>query len=123
MRGKQLDYLGVSAFCESMAMMVQAGIQTDEAITLLQSEKSHQGGILEQGLVVMKEQVDRGSGLAAAMKASGIFPEYALQMVEAGESSGRLEDILFRIRSGDTIRPCETPEERKEMKRRWLSGE
>ncbi len=97
MRGKQLDYLGVSAFCESMAMMVQAGIQTDEAITLLQSEKSHQGGILEQGLVVMKEQVDRGSGLAAAMKASGIFPEYALQMVEAGESSGRLEDILFRL--------------------------
>ena len=34
-----------------------------------------------------------------------------------------LEDILFRIRSGDTIRPCETPEEREEMKRRWLSGE
>ena len=32
-----------------------------------------------------------------AMKASGIFPDYALQMVEAGERSGRLEDILFRL--------------------------
>ena len=97
MSRKKLDDLGVSAFCESRAMMAQAGIQTDEAITLLQSDKTHSGGVLEQGLVVMKEQVDQGSGLAAAMRESGIFPDYALQMVEAGESSGRLEDILFRL--------------------------
>ena len=29
MSKKRLDELGVSAFCESMAMMIQAGIQTD----------------------------------------------------------------------------------------------
>ena len=97
MSKKKLDELGVSAFCESMAMMVQSGIQTDEAIALLQSEHGSKAGILEQGLAVMKEQVDQGSGLAAAMRESGIFPDYALQMVEAGESSGRLEDILFRL--------------------------
>ena len=33
----KLDTMGVSAFCESMAMMVQSGIQTDEAISLLAS--------------------------------------------------------------------------------------
>ena len=84
MSGKKLDYLGVSAFCESMAMMVQAGIHTDEAIGLLQSDHSHTGGVLEQGLAAMKTKVDEGAGLAAAMKESGIFPEYALQMVEDG---------------------------------------
>ncbi len=94
---KKLDYLGVSAFCESMAMMVQSGIQTDEAVALLQSGGKHTGGVLEQGLQVMKEQVEQGSGLAAAMKASGIFPAYCLQMIEAGEASGRLEDTLFRL--------------------------
>ena len=98
MSRKKLDDLGVSAFCESMAMMVQAGIQTDEAITLLQSDKTH-GGVLEEGLAVMKEQVDAGSGLAKAMEATGLFPDYALRMVAAGESSGRLEDILFRLAS------------------------
>ena len=97
MSKRKLDYLGVSAFCESMAMMVQAGIQTDEAIALLQSGKELSGGVLEQGLQVMKEQVEQGSGLARAMEATGIFPDYALQMIAAGESSGRLEDILFRL--------------------------
>ncbi|MBE5997744.1 MAG: type II secretion system F family protein [Lachnospiraceae bacterium] len=96
MAKQKLDHLGVSAFCESMGMMVRSGITTDEAISLLQGGKEN-GGVLEQGLVVMKEQVDQGYGLARAMKESGIFPDYALQMVEAGESSGRLEDILFRL--------------------------
>ena len=69
---KKLDELGVSAFCESMAMMIQAGIATDEAISLLLSEREPGSGILEQGLQVMKTQVDQGFGLAAAMKESGI---------------------------------------------------
>ena len=94
---KRLDDLGVSAFCESMGMMTRAGIQTDEAIGLLQSGGHKTGGLLEAGLAVMKQEADAGAGLAAAMEKSGIFPRYALQMVEAGERSGRLEDVLFRL--------------------------
>ena len=94
--GKALDNLGVSAFCESMGMMLRSGIQTDEAISLLLQGK-RRGGVLEQAMTVMKERIDAGSGLASAMDASGVFPPYALQMVSAGENSGRLEDILFRL--------------------------
>ncbi len=97
MKKKKLDYLGVSAFCESMAMMVKAGIQTDEAVGLLHDDSKKTGGVLAQALAVMKEQVDAGASLDAAMRASGVFPDYALQMVEAGASSGRMEDILFRL--------------------------
>ena len=32
-----------------------------------------------------------------------------------------LDEILFRIRSGDTVKPCETPEEREEMNHKWLA--
>ena len=88
MSKQKLDNLGVSAFCESMGMMFRAGIQTDEAVELLQSDGTT-GGMLEQALAVIKEHVNQGSGLAAAMKESGVFPQYALQMVEAGERSGR----------------------------------
>ncbi len=96
MSGKKLDNLGVSAFCESMAMMVQAGIQTDEAIALLgQNHKG--GGVLESAIGIMKEKTEQGSSLSDAMRESGVFPEYALQMITAGETSGRLEDVLFRL--------------------------
>lgn len=94
-RGK-LDSLGVSAFCESMAMMVQSGIQMDEAVALLRSG-SGQDGVLERGLAIMQSETEAGRGLAAAMEAAEIFPEYAIHMVLAGEDSGRLEDVLFQL--------------------------
>ncbi len=98
MSRQKLDSLGVSAFCESMAMMLHASIQTDEAISLLQQENGKQAdGVLARGLAVMKTEIDEGRGLAYAMEQSGVFPAYALKMVEAGEKSGHLEDILFRL--------------------------
>ena len=45
----------------------------------------------------MKAQTEQGSSLAEAMKTTGIFPDFAVQMIGAGESSGRLEDVLFRL--------------------------
>lgn len=96
MRGGKLDSLGVSAFCESMAMMVQSGIQMDEAVALLRSGGG-QGGCLEGGLAVMQAETEAGKGLSAAMEKTGIFPEYAVRMVAAGESAGRLEDVLFQL--------------------------
>ena len=95
-KSKKLDNLGVSAFCESMGMMARAGIQTDEAIALLGQQKQTDG-VLGTALEQMKESVERGEGLAQAMEGSGIFPEYALQMIRAGESAGRLEDVLMRL--------------------------
>ena len=96
MKHGKLDSLGVSAFCESMAMMVQSGIQMDEAIGLLRSSGG-QSGPLEEGLAVMQAGTEAGKGLSAAMEAAGIFPEYAVRMVSAGESAGRLEDVLFQL--------------------------
>ena len=100
----KLDNLGVSAFCESMAMMLHSSIQTDEAVGLLlednapDAQQERKGsGVLEEGLKVMKQQVDEGLGLGVAMEESGIFPDYALKMVQAGEKSGHLENILFGL--------------------------
>ncbi len=97
MRKKILDHLGVSAFCESMAMMVQSGIQTEEAISLLQSGGHPSGGVLEGALTEMKRFLEEGRTLSAAMQETGIFPAYATRMIEAGEASGHLENILFRL--------------------------
>ena len=95
---RKLDNLGVSAFCESMGMMVRAGIQTDEAVALLeQGTAEKEKGVLGAGITLMKERVEEGASLSDAMREAGIFPEYALKMVAAGETSGRQEDVLFRL--------------------------
>lgn len=94
----KLDLLGVSAFCESMAMMIQSGIQLDEAISLF-TQKDGKGGLLDESITTMEKCINEGSTLKEAMEKTGLFPEYTLQMVETGESTGKLENVLFRLSS------------------------
>lgn len=96
MRKMKLDALGISAFCESMGMMLQAGIQTEEAVGLLRQE-NQKPGPLETGLAQMQQALEGGGSLSGALKGTGLFPDYAVKMVEAGENAGRLEDVLFRL--------------------------
>ena len=97
MSTKKLDELGVSAFCESMGLMAKAGIQTDEALTLLSQGEYGKDGILGQALTGMRRSVEDGKSLAEAMEESGIFDDYCLRMVAAGRRSGRMEEVLLHL--------------------------
>ena len=47
----------------------------------------------------MEKKIGEGHSLTKAMEESALFPEYALRMIEAGESTGKLEDVLKRLSS------------------------
>ena len=92
MAQKEMNPLAVSAFCESMAMMLQSGISPDEAAGLL-AEDSCENDFHAAALAVQKPLL-LGDTLASAMEQSGFFPPYCCQMVAAGEKAGRTESVL-----------------------------
>lgn len=94
-RTEQLDELGISAFAESMAMMIQSGVTTEEALLLLRQD-NHEG-ILASALEDMAKDSEEGKSLFEAMSNTGIFPKYALEMVKAGESTGGLENVMRHL--------------------------
>ena len=93
---KQLSLLGVSAFCESMASMLDAGIDMAEAASLLK-QKGKNSGQLNEGIGIIEESLNAGSSLKEAMEKSGMFPGYVLEMVDAGEATGKTEEVLKRL--------------------------
>lgn len=93
---KKLDLLGVSAFCESLGQMIKAGISVNEAVDLLK-QNDDKAGILEKNIEAMDRSLEQGSSLEKAMADTGIFPEYVLKMIATGESTGKLEDVLFEL--------------------------
>lgn len=97
MASNRLDLIGVSAFCESMGTMIRAGVQIADALSLFRQKKEKAGGVLDNGIALMEKSVNEGNSLASAMKESGLFPEYALEMVATGEDTGKLEDVLFKL--------------------------
>ena len=92
---KKLESGAVSVFCESVAVMLSAGIQTEEAVGLL-SENTH-----DQAFQTAAEHVYRGllasKPLADAMADSDCFPAFAVDMTRTGEQSGRLEATMVSL--------------------------
>lgn len=84
----------LSAFFETMAVLMDAGIQIDEALSMLAEDAA---GTLKATYGSMYEQVAAGHTLAKAMEASGAFPAYATTLVTQGTTMGRLHETLMSL--------------------------
>ncbi|WP_434309843.1 type II secretion system F family protein [Hominifimenecus sp. rT4P-3] len=96
MNKKKISALGISAFCESMTMMLRAGIQTDEAISLLLEDREA-GGVLAEALQKAHEKMESGESLSAALAQTDAFPEYFVQMIRLGEQNGQQEEVFRHL--------------------------
>jgi type IV pilus assembly protein PilC len=93
---KVLSDSEISAFCEQLAFMIKAGITLQEGLMLLSADvKNAKGQDITDRLLGF---VEEGSSLAEALRRSGEFPSYMISMIEIGETSGRLEDVLESLR-------------------------
>lgn len=95
MATKMLESSAISAFCESAAIMYSAGIQMDEAVYLL-SENMEDAAFKNTCDSVYAKLIE-GQSLADALQNAGGFPQHVVDMVAAGEHSGRLESVLWSL--------------------------
>ena len=95
MAQKLLESSALSAFCGSIATMLSAGIQTEEAVLMLAENRERSR--FQQVCNIMYEKLVAGETFSAAMAASEGFPRYAVEMAATGEQSGHLEQVLRNL--------------------------
>ena len=95
MKSKTLANSYLAMFCMELSMLIQAGIAFDDGITmLLDDEPDKNGKAVMQSLL---DKLNDGSPLSVAIRESGYFPIYMVNMVEAGEKTGRLTQTLTAL--------------------------
>jgi general secretion pathway protein F len=78
-----------------LATLHTSGVPLIEAFSALSSEQKGQWKTI---LVDIKDALASGSSLARALQGHpGIFPEFYTGMIAAGESSGRLDEVLTKL--------------------------
>ena len=95
MAQKMLESSALSTFCGSMATMLSAGIQIDEATFMLSENRERSR--FQDVCVRLYREVSSGKSLAEAMRATKAFPRYTTDMVDTGERSGHLEQVLRNL--------------------------
>lgn len=93
-RRKKLSLQGHVLFCRSLSSYLKSSLPITEALELLKDQTPDKE--LGEAYTALLEDVRGGRRLAAAMKSQGTFRPGLVGMVESGESSGSLVDVLSR---------------------------
>lgn len=92
---KQLTKLEIAAFCEQMAMIINAGITPKDGLELMLSDAKDKSTktVLEALLEISR----KGEMFSTCVKESGYFPDYVINMIALGEETGKLDDVLIAL--------------------------
>lgn len=90
--GKLLSAAELSAFCEQIALILKAGIPVQEGVAIMAEDDRNASGA--DILNVIREHAELGESFRGSLEAAGVFPKYMLDMVDIGEQSGRLDEVM-----------------------------
>jgi len=94
--GKGVAAKELALLTRQIACLLQAGLPLVEGLEVLRDETSSQK--LNALLTTLVSHIREGQSLATALEAlRPNFPEFYIQMVRAGEASGRLEEFFFQL--------------------------
>lgn len=89
---KPLSASELSTFSGQMAMTVKTGIPISESMMILKEDAETHAAEKLFGEIL--DKVELGQDLASSLKETGVFPNYMVRMVEIGEASGRLDQVM-----------------------------
>jgi type IV pilus assembly protein PilC len=85
----------ISKFARTLATILNGGTPLVESIRI--SSGVMDNGFLKENLMKAAGSIEKGAGFSESLSNTGVFPTLSLRMMEAGESSGALEQVLDDI--------------------------
>lgn len=89
---KAMDNIEVAAFAQQMAMILKSGISSLEGISIMLED----AGSREEEILLTKinNEMANSGKLYDSLMAAGVFPSYMLWMVQIGEETGTLDEVM-----------------------------
>lgn len=86
---------GIARLTRTLGTLLSSGVPILQALTIVRDTSGNQ--VISKAVQSIHDSVKEGEGMTAPMAASGVFPPMVVSMVEVGEETGALADMLIRI--------------------------
>jgi general secretion pathway protein F len=87
--------IATARFARTLATLQESGVPLLRALDISRSLLTNR--VLNEAVETATRSVQEGGSLAASLKQTAVFPPMLAQVAAAGEKSGQLEDMLFRV--------------------------
>jgi type IV pilus assembly protein PilC len=93
--GPVVSKVAISRFTRTLGTLVSSGVPILQALTIVKETAGNV--IISNAVNSVHESVKEGETITAPLEASGIFPPMVISMVDVGEQTGALPEMLLKI--------------------------
>jgi type IV pilus assembly protein PilC len=93
--GPVISKVAISRFTRTLGTLISSGVPILQALTIV---KETSGNVIVSNAVAsIHESVKEGETITAPLEASAVFPPMVISMVDVGEQTGALPEMLMKI--------------------------
>lgn len=85
----------VARLTRTLGTLLSSGVPVLQALSIVKETTGNQ--VVAKALQLVHDSVKEGEGMTAPLGASGVFPPMVVSMVEVGEETGALPEMLIRV--------------------------
>ena len=93
--GPVISKVAISRFTRTLGTLVSSGVPILQALTIVRETAGNV--IVANAVNKIHESVKEGETITAPMEGSGVFPPMVVSMVDVGEQTGALPEMMMRI--------------------------
>ena len=93
--GPVVSKVAISRFTRTLGTLVSSGVPILQALTIVKETAGNV--IIGNAVNAIHESVKEGETITAPLEASGVFPPMVISMVDVGEQTGALPEMLLKI--------------------------
>ncbi len=95
MFGKLTRIVAVSRFTRTLSILLNGGVPMLGAMTIVRNVVDNE--VIAQAIDIGRENISEGESIAGPLKKSGQFPPIVIHMINIGEKTGDLENMLMQV--------------------------
>jgi type IV pilus assembly protein PilC len=93
--GVLLRKIAVARFTRTLGTLLASGVPILEGLTI--TAKTSGNAVVERAVLRVRQAVETGRSFADPLRSSSVFPAMVAQMIEVGEQTGALDQMLEKI--------------------------
>ena len=93
--GSLLQKVGIARFTRTLGTLIASGVPILQALNIVRETSGN--AVIAQAVSQVHDAVKEGERIVHSMQSSKVFPPMVVSMVEVGEETGALPDMLMKI--------------------------
>ena len=93
--GQLISKLAIARFTRTLGTLVSSGVPILQALNIVKETAGNV--VIANAIAAVHDSVKEGETITAPLEASGIFPPMVISMVDVGEQTGALPEMLLKI--------------------------